>query len=219
MHQNRNMSASPPEQRSTRSDDPLDRLPLRERKKLKTRRAIQEHALRLFERQGYDDTTVEQIAAAAEISPSTFFRYFPTKEDVIVEDEYDPVMVEVFRQQPPELSPIEALRRVFRELLPEMFESDQDLVMTRLRLTATVPAVRSRMIEAMRSGTQGVLKGIIAERTGRGPDDLDADALAWAVTGVLMSAMYAWMDGVIGFEDMAERVDHNLEFLAAGCPL
>ncbi|MEV4256939.1 TetR family transcriptional regulator [Spirillospora sp. NPDC049652] len=213
------MSTSPPEQQAARSDDPLDRLPLRERKKLKTRRAIQQHALRLFQHQGYDGTTVEQIAAAAEISPSTFFRYFPTKEDVVVSDEYDPVMVEMFRRQPPELSPIEALRRVFRELLPEMLAADESLLMARLRLTADVPAVRSRMIEAMRSGTQGVLKEVVAERTGRAPDDLDADALAWAVTGVLMSAMYAWMDGTVAFEDMAELVDHNLAFLAAGCPL
>ncbi|RFU42674.1 TetR family transcriptional regulator [Actinomadura logoneensis] len=214
------MSTSLPERHAAdRSDDPLDRLPLRERKKLKTRRAIQQHALRLFESQGYDGTTVEQIAAAAEISPSTFFRYFPTKEDVVISDEYDPVMMDLFRRQPPELPPIEALRRVFDELLPQMLATDQDLLMARLRLTSTVPSVRARMIEATRSGTQGALKEVIAERAGRRPDDLDADALAWAVTGVLMSAMYAWMDGAVAFEDMAELVDHNLAFLAAGCPL
>ena len=62
---------------------------LRDRKKQKTRWSIQEHALRLFQEHGYDQTTVDQIAAAAEISPSTFFRYFKTKEDVVVQDEYD----------------------------------------------------------------------------------------------------------------------------------
>ena len=70
---------------------------LRERKKQKTRWAIQEHALRLFAEQGYEATTVDQIAAAAEISPSTFFRYFPTKEDLVIEDEYDALLVEGLR--------------------------------------------------------------------------------------------------------------------------
>ncbi|MFC4911100.1 TetR family transcriptional regulator [Actinomadura gamaensis] len=213
------MSTSPPEQRADRADDPLDRLPLRERKKLKTRRAIQQHALRLFEEQGYDATTVEQIAAAAEISPSTFFRYFPTKEDVVVSDEYDPVMARMLREQPADLPPVEALRRVLRDLLPEMFAADQETVLARVRLTASVPSVRSRTFEAMRAGTQAMLREVIAERAGRRPDDLDADALAWAVVGVLMSAMYAWMDGVVEVGDMADLIDHNLAFLAAGCPL
>jgi AcrR family transcriptional regulator len=62
---------------------------LRERKKARTRAAIREHALRLFREQGYSVTTIEQIAAAAEISPATFFRYFPTKEDVVLQDDFD----------------------------------------------------------------------------------------------------------------------------------
>jgi AcrR family transcriptional regulator len=67
---------------------------LRERKKAKTRAAIQRHAWRLFQEQGYAATTVDQIAEAAEVSQSTFFRYFPTKEDVVLTDDYDPVMIE-----------------------------------------------------------------------------------------------------------------------------
>ena len=95
--------------RPTRENVAMSELPvadkpgLRERKKAKTRAAIQEHALRLFREQGYAATTVEQIAEAAEVSPSTFFRYFGTKEDVVAYDAWDPVVLEVWRSQPPEL--------------------------------------------------------------------------------------------------------------------
>src|SRR2546428_363702 len=73
---------------------------LRERKKQKTRESIQRTALRLFEKQGYEETTIEQIAAAVEISPSTFFNYFPTKEDVVLFDAYDPIAIRMFLERP-----------------------------------------------------------------------------------------------------------------------
>ena len=87
---------------------------LRERKKARTRASLREHALRLFREQGYQRTTVEQIAAAAEVSPSTFFRYFPTKEDLVLQDDMDTRMVEAFERQPPGLTPIAALRGAIR---------------------------------------------------------------------------------------------------------
>src|ERR1700691_5606418 len=83
---------------------------LRERKKARTRASIRSEALRLFREQGYHATTVEQIAAAAEVSPSTFFRYFPTKEDVVLQDDMDTRMLQAFIRQPPELAPIAAVR-------------------------------------------------------------------------------------------------------------
>src|SRR5260370_11697315 len=73
---------------------------LRERKKLKTKEAIQREALRLFKERGYSETTIEQIAAAAEISPSTFFNYFPTKEDVVLFDRYDPMIFSMMTSIP-----------------------------------------------------------------------------------------------------------------------
>ena len=81
-------------------------LGLRERKKARTKAAIQEHALRLYREQGYAETTVEQIAAAAEVSPSTFFRYFPAKEDTVLTDLMDQQSFEVMVSAPAELSPM-----------------------------------------------------------------------------------------------------------------
>ncbi len=94
---------------------------LRERKKQRTRWAIQEHALRLFAENGYEATTVDQIAAAAEISPSTFFRYFPTKEDLVVQDQYDDLLAAAMKAAPAELGPVGAIRaaaEAFREMPP-----------------------------------------------------------------------------------------------------
>ena len=90
---------------------------LRERKKARTRAAIRREAMRLFREHGYEETTVEQIAEAAEVSPSTFFRYFPTKEDVVLLDEYDDLIVEAFRAQPPELTPLQAIRKALSEVM------------------------------------------------------------------------------------------------------
>ena len=71
---------------------------LREMRKARTQRAIQEHAMRLFAGRGYDATTVADVAAAAEVSSMTVFRYFPAKEDLVMADEYDPVIVERIRR-------------------------------------------------------------------------------------------------------------------------
>jgi len=79
---------------------------LRERKKAKTRATIREHALRLFRDQGYGATTVEQIAEAAEVSPATFYRYFPTKEDVVLQDDLDVLALGELEALPPGLSPL-----------------------------------------------------------------------------------------------------------------
>src|SRR5262245_62385563 len=115
---------------------------LRERKKLKTRWAIQEHALRLFATQGYEATTVDQIAAAAEISPSTFFRYFKTKEDVVLEDEYDPMLIGALAAAPKDLAPVPALRYAMREAFSSLDQSELPKVLERSKLTLSIPALR-----------------------------------------------------------------------------
>jgi AcrR family transcriptional regulator len=203
---------------STSPLDSLDRLPLRERKKLKTRRAIQDHALRLFVEQGYDETTVEQIAAAAEISPSTFFRYFPSKEDCVLTDEYDPIMAEVFRAQPPELSVIEALRGMYREVLSRMYTRDKGQILTRTKLVFSVPALRARVFDLMHQESLTLFAELVAERTGRSADDPRVRIFTWAMTAALEASIVTWAESD-GALDLPKLVDEAMSFLAAGCPL
>jgi AcrR family transcriptional regulator len=161
---------------------------LRERKKAKTRAAIQRHALRLFQEQGYDATTVEQIADAAEISPSTFFRYFPTKEDVVLYDPIDPILIAEFEAQPPELSPVQAMRHaihgVFNRMPAEAIAEQRERGM----LIFQVPELRMRTLdEALRSSQ--MFADLIARRVGRRPDDLAVLTFVGAVFGAILAAV------------------------------
>src|ERR1700745_739050 len=126
------------------TDVPGPATSLRERKKARTRAAIREHALRLFREQGYQATTVEQIAAAAEVSPSTFFRYFPTKEDVVLQDDMDTRMVEAFTRQPKDLAPIAAVRAAMREAGNSFTPAEWEQIREGAELSAHVPEIRAR---------------------------------------------------------------------------
>ncbi|KAA9154055.1 TetR family transcriptional regulator [Amycolatopsis acidicola] len=163
---------------------------LRELKKARTRAAIQDHALRLFVEQGYDATTVEQIAAAAEVSQSTFFRYFPTKEDTVSYDRLDPVMLESFIAQPARLSVIGAMRAAIRETLGALPREASDLETARQRLIFEVPALRARLVDQMQDGME-MLHDAVARRLDREPSDLTVQTWSGAILGVVLSAYFA----------------------------
>ena len=193
---------------------------LRERKKARTRASLREHALRLFREQGYQATTVEQIAAAAEVSPSTFFRYFPTKEDVVLQDDMDTRMVAAFERQPPGVGPIAAVRAAAREMLTSYTGTDLDVIRETTRLTMTVPEVRARALDEF-ARTITVVAEAVSKRTGRAPDDLAVRTVAGAIIGVIMSITIPWENWSDGtsFEDTFARIDEALALLEAGLPL
>jgi AcrR family transcriptional regulator len=195
---------------------------LRERKKARTRASLREHAIRLFREQGYQATTVEQIAAAAEVSPSTFFRYFPTKEDVILQDDMDVRMMEAFERQPAELPPISAFRTATREVLASYSEADIALMNEAFELSMCVPEIRARAIDEFARAIHG-MADVVAKRAGRAEDDLAVRAIAGAVIGVIMSVTLPWEDGRYEtrppFEEMFQQVDNALGLLEAGLPL
>jgi AcrR family transcriptional regulator len=189
---------------------------LRERKKQKTRESIQRAALRLFAKQGYEETTIEQIAAAAEISPSTFFNYFPTKEDVVLFDAYDPMAIRMFLERPKDEPLNVVLRRVLEELA-EVFQRDQDVIMARGRLFLEVPELRARMWEETER-TLVIINQILAERTGRRPDDFELRVTARLVTAAMMEAALEWMRSK-GRRDLVELSNRALDVVDSGAQL
>ena len=205
----------------------IEQAGLRERKKARTRASLREHALRLFREQGYHATTVEQIAAAAEVSPSTFFRYFPTKEDVVLQDDMDTRMVEAFARQSPDLSPIAAVRAAMREAWDSFTPAEWEQIREGGRLSMQVPEIRARTMNEF-ARTINVIAGALASRTGRAPDDLRVRVLAGAVIGVMMSIFLPGNlesdEGLQSAHDWlgpktASSIDEALALLEAGLPL
>ncbi|MBL1099081.1 TetR/AcrR family transcriptional regulator [Streptomyces coffeae] len=190
---------------------------LRERKKIKTRRAIRHAAYRLFSEQGYDATPVDRIAEAADVSPSTVFRYFPTKEDIVLTDEYDAIIAAAIRERPLDEPPVAALRRVILDLLGQFTAAERKELLTRLTLVRGIPALRARMGEGL--ATTGVTLGeAMAERSGRSPDDFEVRIVVGAILGALQEAIFHCLDHR-RVEDMEETIDHALALLSRGLPL
>jgi AcrR family transcriptional regulator len=189
---------------------------LRARKKQKTRESIQREAMRLFGKQGYDQTTVEQIAAAADISPSTFFNYFPTKEDVVLYDAYDPVLASLLLERPADEPLSISFRRVL-EAMGEIFERDREIILARGRLWFTVPALRARLWEEMEKA-QGFMTGMIAQRSGLDPNDFETRVTVMVMTAAAMEAMHEWLrrDGKGSFVTL---VNEALDMVEAGARL
>ncbi|KPI06082.1 transcriptional regulator, TetR family [Actinobacteria bacterium OK074] len=190
------------------------RLGLRERKKQKTRMAIRRATYRLVEQQGYERTTVEQIAEAAEVSPSTVFRYFPTKEDIVITDEYDPIMEQLLRDRPKDEPLLESLRHVVHNTMNQYkYETPAELRL-RARLMNEVPSIRSRMMEGLYL-TGDMLRRVVAERSGLHPDDLEVRVYCMSILAGLMEVSRHWSEhGQQG--DMSTLVDRALHVLEHG---
>lgn len=196
---------------------------LRESKKRRTRAAIQRAALELAERQGYARTTVEQIAAAAEVSPATFFRYFPTKEAALVFDEYDELLREAGERVPHGLSPLRTIHHVFRAAFEPMGADIQagtpytKEMARRMRVVRSEPALRAAMRD-MQEKAKEELSVVLASMTGRPADDLEVRVTVAAALAVASEVVDTWMaDGAQG--SLPERLDAAFDLLENGLRL
>ncbi len=164
---------------------------LRELKKERTREAIQREALRLIAEQGYEATTCEQIAAAAEVSPATLFRYFATKEDVVLQDVYDPLIAEAVRTRPAGEAPLTAVRRGLADAFDHVYQADLEAIRQRTALVLSVPALRARTREQQESLVRH-LADALGERAGATGRALDAEIAGTVVAAAVGVAVERW---------------------------
>ncbi len=182
-------------------------------KKARTRRSIQDHALALFLDQGYEQTTVEEIAAAAGVSHMTFFRHFPRKEEVVEYDDYDPIMADLIVARPPGESPLEAVRAAMHAGLEQILPADRESILIRTSLLLSTPALQARNWIAQES-TRDLIAGALSRRAGMPAPDLATSVQAAAIVAASGVAITAWAaDG--GTRDLAAAIDDALAALAA----
>jgi AcrR family transcriptional regulator len=161
---------------------------LRERKRARTRQALIDAAVELFERHGYDKTTIADIAAAVDISPRTFFGYFASKEDLLFTDPDARVQttLRAIQQRAPDEGPVEVLLKALREGAESNDDMVGNMAQLRLRLIRSVPALRGRALQLQHDGQAEIAQRLHAAF----PDELDEVESA-AVVGAFVGAIAA----------------------------
>ncbi|MDL4773147.1 TetR family transcriptional regulator [Actinomadura xylanilytica] len=187
---------------------------LRERKKARTRETILREAFRLFRERGYNATAIEQISQAAEVSPATFFRYFPTKEHLVTLDRFPP-LADALAAQPPG-APVTVLRGAFHAAFASLSAEEIAAGHAREVFAATVPELLVANLRRSPDLIQDVY-GIVADRARCAVDDPRIRNAVGAVFGVVAMVWLQWaqdpdMDG-------PAEIDRALAHLESGLSL
>ncbi len=184
----------------------------RQRKKAATRDRIRASALRLFGEQGYDATTVEQIAAAAGVSHMTFFRYFPAKEDVALTDRYDPLIASAIAQTPAAWPLTERIRAVLEQGLRQVYDTDRDTLLAQNKLIVSTPALRERMWAGQIATQQVILQALEADQ----PDphtSFQTKVTVAACLAAASTAVLTWVEND-GTPELPDLINQAFDALA-----
>jgi AcrR family transcriptional regulator len=183
----------------------------RQRKKTTTCDRIRASALRLFREQGYDATTVEQIAAAAGVSHMTFFRYFPTKEDVALSDSYDPLIASYIARTPAAWPLIQRIRVVLVQGLREVYDTGRDTLLAQNKLIVSTPALRERMWAGQIATQEVILRALEVDQ--HDPHaSFQARVTVAACLAAAGTAVLTWVenDGTPELPDLIEQAFETL---------
>jgi AcrR family transcriptional regulator len=191
-------------------------LGLRERNKLRTRQEIADATLRLAAERGLEHVTVEQIAAAADVAPRTFFRYFDSKEDALLADHSErlELLREALKSRPASEGPLTAVRTAILDVAGDL-EEHKELMLCKVQLMENNPILRGRSLEMM-GDLERTIAEALAERTGV---DLETDFRPFLIAGAVCTAMRVAIDrwGMTGGTgDLTAMVESALDLLDGG---
>lgn len=176
------------------------------------RAEIERVALELFDERGFDAVTVEQIAAAARVSARTFYRYFPSKEDVLQVkiDRWTEALRAALEHRPGDEPPLRSLRLALEEIA-----SREDPVLLRRWITviASTPNVVSTVIGGIQLKSQRVIAAFLGRRLGQPGDARVPVMLAAAVGGVIQAAHTEWL---LHGGDFPATLSQGIEVLEQG---
>ena len=188
---------------------------LRERNKRERRRRLEDVALDLFEREGFDRTTIEQIAAEAELAPRTFFSYFATKDDLVLADyseRLERILTELDRR--PEAEPAwDALRESFAVVAAD-YEFEQDRIRRRFTIMATNPSVFARSL-LLQAGWEQALTERLTTRLGARAYDPTPRLFAATALAVMRASLQHWLTTPRA-PALPELVQRGFDRLASG---
>ncbi len=187
---------------------------VRGRRPSTTRRAVARAALDLFDRQGYEETSIDQIAAAVGVSRRTFFRYYDSKAEVVW-GEFDAELVRLrtrLEEAPDDQPMMDVLRRAVMDT-NSFGAGELDELRVRIGLTSSVPTLVAH--SAVRYAQWcDVVAGFVARRLGASPDDLAPQTVARAALGAATAAFVQWADQ--GGHDLIAEVDRAFRMLSTG---
>lgn len=173
-------------------------------------RHVHETALDLADRHGYSNVTIERIAEAADVSPSSVYRYFGTKEGIFLWDQYDRLALEFLAGTDPSIPPMRAMRQAI-ESLAGALEETGETVRRQLRLIYTVPELKTAT-RGYLDQLRGDLAATIQRRQGEGLSDLESLVVAGALIGAIDAAMEHWTTS--GSEtDLVAEIESSLDIL------
>jgi AcrR family transcriptional regulator len=190
---------------------------LRERKKAKTRRALEDAALALFAEHGFEGTTVEQIADACDVSPRTFFRYFATKEEALFGDSVEKVagLLAVLEARPTDEPPLRSMRAAAR-WMAENKTLDRDRMVARTKIVDSTPSLRVHGAERQ-DEWKSAAYDVLARRAGVVGNEaqaLEIRVVVGAASAAMQAAVQIWLEDAS--TDLAALLDAAFDRLAAG---